>query len=133
MQSFSPRTGLALAGISGAIGVAMGAFGAHALKPVLPLQVMTIFETAVRYHLLHTLALLGTAVLVAVFPGRAGPLRWSGALFVAGIVLFSGSLYGLALSGLRVLGAVTPVGGVAWVAAWGLLAWAFLRGEGGRS
>lgn len=115
------------AGVSGALGVALGAFGAHVLKPLLPLQVMTIFETAVRYHLFHTLALLGCAVLLELHPARARWLRWAAWAFAAGIVLFAGSLYGLALGNLRWLGIVTPVGGVAWVAAWALLAIAFWR------
>jgi uncharacterized membrane protein YgdD (TMEM256/DUF423 family) len=121
---------LTLAGVLGALGVALGAFGAHALKPVLPLQAMTIFETAVRYHLLHSLALLGCGLAMEVFPARAARLRWSAALFVVGIVLFSGSLYGLAVSDLTVLGLLTPLGGVAWVAAWGWFAWSVRRGRG---
>ena len=105
----------------------MGAFGAHALRPILPLQVMTIFETAVRYHLLHTLALLGCALLLAQFPRRERLLRGAAWGFALGIVLFSGSLYGIALGNQRWLGLVAPLGGVAWVLAWGLLAAAFWR------
>ena len=116
---------LVATGAFGAIGVAAGAFGAHALRLWLPLQVMTIFETAVRYHLLHTLALLGCAVLLHLFPARAGVLRLAAWGFAAGIVLFPGSLYVYALTGLRPAALVTPLGGVAWVLAWGLLAWAF--------
>ncbi len=109
----------------------MGAFGAHALMAVLPLQMMTVFETAVRYQLFHALALLGCGVLMEVFPQRGRKLRWAGALFVLGIILFSGSLYGLSLSDVRVLRWLTPLGGLSWIVAWALLALAFLRREGG--
>lgn len=123
------RPALVWAGVFGALGVAMGAFGAHALKALLPLQVMTIYETAVRYHLLHALALLGCGILLQRDPHRERLLRWAAWGFGAGIVLFSGSLYGIALTGQRWLGLVTPLGGVAWVAAWALLAAAYWRRE----
>ena len=116
------------AGASGALGVALGAFGAHALKVWLPLQQMTIYETAVRYHLLHTLALLGVAALGAAVPARARALNWVARGFLLGIVLFSGSLYALALTGLSWFGAITPLGGAAWIAAWAGLAWSFRSG-----
>ncbi len=119
------RPWLCWAGVFGALGVAMGAFGAHLLRPILPLQLMTIFETAVRYQLFHALALLGCAVLMTLHPRRARLLRWAAWGFAAGIVLFSGSLYALTMSDQRWLGLVTPVGGVAWIAAWGLLVAAF--------
>ena len=118
------------AGISGALGVALGAFGAHALRLWLPLQQTTIYETAVRYHLLHALALFATALWMELAPARAAALRPVARLFLAGIVLFSGSLYGLSVAGLEWLGAVTPLGGAAWIAAWGWLAWAAWRGGG---
>jgi uncharacterized membrane protein YgdD (TMEM256/DUF423 family) len=127
----SSRPWLVWAGVFGALGVALGAFGAHALRPILPLQVMTIFETAVRYHLLHALALLGCGVLLELHPGRARWLRWAAWGFAAGIVLFSGSLYALALTNQRWLGLVTPLGGIAWVLAWALLALAFWRRAAG--
>ena len=112
-------------GIFGAVGVAMGAFGGHVLRPILPLQVMTIFETAVRYHLFHTLALLGTAALMAQYPDKAGGLRYVAQLLVAGLVLFSGGLYGLSLTGMEWLAWGTPVGGICWIAAWIGMAWIF--------
>lgn len=121
------RIWLIWSGVLGALGVAMGAFGAHVLKPLLPLQMMAIFETGVRYHLFHVLALLGVAVLMAVFPDRERPLRLAAWLLVIGVVLFSGSLYALVLTDWRFLGAVTPLGGLAWVAAWLLVAYAFRR------
>lgn len=121
------RPWLIAAGLFGALGVAMGAFGAHLLRPVLPLQVMAIYETAVRYHLYHALALLACAVLLGLFPERERLLRWAAWGFAAGIVLFSGSLYAMTLTDQRWLGIITPIGGLAWLAAWVLLAAAFWR------
>ncbi len=122
------RRWIAAAGISGALAVSMGAFGAHGLRAVLPLQAMAIYETAVSYHFWHTLALLACGVLAALWPERERWLNWAGAGFLAGIVLFSGSLYGLALSDQRWLGLVTPVGGLCWIAVWLILAWAAFKG-----
>lgn len=113
---------LMIAGFSGALAVALGAFGAHLLRAVLPLQMMTIFETAVRYHLLHTLALLATALLARQIGGTPPLLRVAGWLFVAGIILFPGSLYALTMSDIRMLGLLTPVGGLCWITAWLCLA-----------
>ena len=124
---------VALAGVMGALGVALGAFGAHVLKLWLPLQKMTIFETAVRYHLFHALALLAAALLMTARPARAAGLRWVAGLYLAGIVLFSGGLYGAALSDLDALMWAAPLGGVAWIAAWCLLAWLFWRARGSDS
>ncbi len=107
-----------LGAVSGFCGVALGAFGAHALRERLSPELLAVFETAVRYQMFHALALLGVALLAP----RASVAGW---LFVAGTVLFSGSLYGLALSGSRWLGAVTPVGGLCFLAGWAALAWAF--------
>ncbi len=121
------RPWLATAGGLGALGVLLGAFGAHLLRPWLPLQVMTVYETAVHYLQIHVLALLGTGLLLERFPERRRALAWAARGFVAGCVLFSGSLVALALSGWNWLGLVTPVGGVAWVAAWLCLAAAFAR------
>lgn len=124
MQRTVARRWIATAGISGAAAVSLGAFGAHGLRAVLPLQAMTIYETAVSYHFWHTLALLGCGILMGVWPERERVLGWSAAGFAAGIVLFSGSLYGLSMSDQRWLGLITPVGGLCWIAAWLLLAWA---------
>lgn len=114
---------LVVAGLLGGVGVALGAFGAHGLRFWLPLQKVTIFETAVRYHLFHTLALFGTAILLELFPARAAGLGRVAWLFLGGLLLFSGSLYAYALTDLRVFAWVTPVGGVAWMLAWFALAW----------
>jgi uncharacterized membrane protein YgdD (TMEM256/DUF423 family) len=121
------RTFLALGAISGAIAVAAGAFGAHALKARLPEDLLAVFETGARYHMFHALALVAAAWAAARFPGAAA--GWAGWLFLAGTVLFSGSLYALALSGVRALGAITPLGGVALIAGWVALAAAALRGR----
>lgn len=103
-----------------AAGVALGAFGAHGLRSRLAPDLLAIYETGVRYHLVHGLAACLAALLVRT--GLGGRAQAAGWLFVAGIVIFSGSLYLLALTGTRWLGAVTPLGGVAWITGWVLLA-----------
>ena len=107
------------------LGVAAGAFGAHALKSRLTPDMLAVFEVGVRYQLVHALALLAVAWAITRWPGRAA--LYAGVLFIAGIVLFSGSLYLLALTGERSLGAITPFGGVAFLAGWACLAWAASR------
>jgi uncharacterized membrane protein YgdD (TMEM256/DUF423 family) len=110
-------TGAAL----GALGVVLGAFGAHLLRNSLTPEFLSTYETAVRYLQLHALALLATGILMAhPSPGRW--LRWAAWGFAAGCLLFSGSLVLLALSGWTWLGAITPFGGLAWIAAWIALA-----------
>lgn len=108
--------------VLGLAGVLLGAFGAHLLRLWLPLQAVTIFETGVRYHLFHVLALFGVALMIELFPQRARGLQWVAGLFLSGILLFSGSLYVLAMTGSRLISWITPVGGAAWLAAWGTLA-----------
>ncbi len=117
---------LFIAALSGFLAVALGAFGAHGLKARLSEDMMAVYQTAVQYHFYHTLALLAVAVLLAGGLQSAA-LRASGWLFAAGIVVFSGSLYALALSGMRVLGAVTPLGGLLFLAGWVALAAAAYR------
>jgi len=107
------------------LGVAAGAFGAHGLKNRLTPDMLAVFETGVRYQLIHALALLAVAWACSRWPGRAASA--AGILFLIGIVVFSGSLYLLALTGVRSFGAVTPVGGVAFLAGWACLAWAGWR------
>jgi uncharacterized membrane protein YgdD (TMEM256/DUF423 family) len=114
------RTLIFLAGILGFLGVAAGAFGTHALKDRLSPEMLAIFETGVRYHLIHVLALLGAAWVADRIPNNR-PV-WAGRLFMIGILVFSGSLYILALTGVRWLGAVTPLGGVCLLMGWILLA-----------
>jgi uncharacterized membrane protein YgdD (TMEM256/DUF423 family) len=112
--------------VLGAIGVAAGAFGAHALRTRVAPEMLAVFETGVRYHLVHGLALLAAGWAAARWPGPA--VSAAGWLFVAGILLFSGSLYALALSGVRALGLITPIGGAAFILGWIALAWAAWRG-----
>jgi uncharacterized membrane protein YgdD (TMEM256/DUF423 family) len=119
------RIFLALGALSAAISVAAGAFGAHALKARLSEDLLAVFETGARYQMFHALGILAAAWACGRFPGAAA--TWAGWLFAAGTVLFSGSLYALALSGVRALGAITPVGGVAFIAGWIALAAAALR------
>ena len=117
----SGRT-LAIAGLLLALATACGAFGAHALKTHLAPDRLQLWETAVRYHFFQALGLLGVGL--ALRSVDAAMLRNAAALIVVGIVLFSGSLYALSLGGPRVLGALTPVGGLAWIAGWLLFAYA---------
>ena len=104
------------------VGVAAGAFGAHGLKSRLDADMLAIFETGVRYQMYHSFALVAAAWAAARWPGAATSA--AGWCFVAGVVVFSGTLYALALGGPRWLGAVTPIGGVAFLAGWLCLAWA---------
>src|SRR6476659_3272802 len=115
-----------LGSISALIAVAAGAFGAHALRARLPADLLAVFETGARYQMYHALGLLAVAWAVTRWPGP-WPVR-AGWLFLAGTVLFSGSLYALALTGVRWLGAVTPLGGVAFLAGWLCLALGASRG-----
>ena len=112
--------------VSAFVAVAAGAFGAHALKTRLGTDLLAVFETAARYQMYHALALI--AVAWAMSRWATPPLRAAGWLFLAGTILFSGSLYLLALTGARGLGAVTPFGGVCFLAGWLLLAVGVWRG-----
>jgi uncharacterized membrane protein YgdD (TMEM256/DUF423 family) len=103
------------------VAVAGGAFGAHSLKAILAPDLLAVFETGIRYQMYHALALLAVGWAAHQYPQAS--FHISGWLFVAGIVLFSGSLYVLALSGVRWLGAITPLGGVCFLAGWGVFAW----------
>ena len=119
------RLFFALGALAAFIAVALGAFAAHGLKSRLEPAMLATFETGVRYHMYHALALLAVAWAATRWPGTA--INASGWLFVAGIVLFSGSLYALSLTGLRWLGAITPFGGLAFLIGWLCLAWAAWR------
>lgn len=117
-----------LAGVVAAgVAVAAGAFGAHGLEGRVPPARLEAFKTGVSYQMYHALALLFVG-LAAGQAGGGGPLVWAGYAFIAGIVLFSGSLYVLVLTDTGWLGAVTPLGGVAFLAGWALLAWHFVGG-----
>ncbi|MGD8360129.1 MAG: DUF423 domain-containing protein [Gemmatimonadota bacterium] len=111
----------------GLLAVALGAFGAHGLRGRLSPGDLAIFEVAVRYQMYHALGLVLVAVLAALAPGFRG--RGVGWAFTLGVLIFSGSLYALVLTGQRWLGALTPLGGVAFLVGWGALAWSFIRRE----
>jgi uncharacterized membrane protein YgdD (TMEM256/DUF423 family) len=112
---------ITLASLSGMLAVMFGAFGAHALRSRLDDYAMGVFQTAVQYHFYHSLALLAVGI-VALSQPQTVLLRSSGWLFLLGIVIFSGSLYLLGITGVRWLGAVTPLGGLAFIGGWACLA-----------
>ena len=124
----SVKIWLVLGSVGMLLAVAMGAFGAHALKKALAPDLMAIYETAVHYHVYHALGLLVIGLLALHLPSTV-LLHWSGILMAVGLLLFSGSLYALSLSGIRWLGAITPIGGVAFLLAWLLLAVAIMKGD----
>jgi len=119
------RLFLIIGALSGAISVGAGAFGAHALRPRLEARLFEVFETAAQYQMYHALALVAVAWVASRWP--AALVNASGWLFLAGTILFSGSLYAMALTGVRALGAITPLGGVCFIAGWLSLAAAVLR------
>lgn len=116
------RIFISVAAILGGLSVAAGGFASHALKEKLSERALEIFETAARYQMYHSLALLLVALLLmrAEFP--VPTLIVTGWLFIVGIAIFSGSLYALSLTGVKLLGAITPLGGAAFIAGWGTLA-----------
>ena len=120
------RVFLILGAVNALLAVLLGAFGAHALKPRLSAELMAVYQTGIHYHLFHALGLLVVGLLATQLPASA-PLKWSGWLMLAGIVFFSGSLYALSMSGLRWLGAITPLGGMAFILAWALFVIAVLK------
>lgn len=118
------RLWLLLSACAGFTGVALGAFAAHGLKHQLTPAYLAVFQAGTHYQLIHALALFGVGLLALLRPSRL--LHCAGALFALGILLFSGSLYALSLSGIRALGMITPGGGVAFLGGWlclGLAAW----------
>ena len=115
------------AAAAGFLGVAFGAFGAHALRARLSPEMLAVFETGVRYQMYHAFAAIAAAWAFARWPKRVFGV--AGVLFLAGIVVFSGSLYALALTGERWLGAITPLGGLAFLAGWLCLAWGARRAQ----
>jgi len=119
------RTFFVIGALLGFLGVALGAMGAHALSGRLTPDRLAIYETAVRYQMYHALALLAVAWAVGRFPGGASAA--AGWAFAAGVLVFSGTLYALAFGAPRWLGAITPIGGLCFLAGWLLLAWSALR------
>lgn len=120
-----PRLFLILGAVVAGLGVALGAFGAHGLTDRVTPERLETFKMGVQYHLIHALALLVVSWAATQWPGWA--VHASGYLFLVGIVLFSGSLYVLVLTDTSWLGAITPLGGVAFIVGWGLLAWGVFR------
>jgi uncharacterized membrane protein YgdD (TMEM256/DUF423 family) len=120
------KTFLMLASLLGALAVALGAFGAHTLESRLSADLLSTYEVGVRYHVYHVLALLGVVAVISRWPDASAAV-WAGWLFVIGILIFSGSLYILAFTGIRWLGAITPIGGVAFIAGWLCLFWVAWR------
>ena len=116
------KTFLLLGAVAAFLAVALGAFGAHGLRSRLSPEMMAVFQTGVQYHMAHALAL----ILVAGVMGRMSGwlIQTAGWCFVAGIVFFSGSLYLLAITGVTILGAITPIGGLLFLAGWACLAFA---------
>ncbi|GKS62938.1 membrane protein [Nitrospira sp.] len=112
--------------VSAGLGVAAGAFGAHMLKDLLEPNMLAVYDTATRYQMYHAFGLVLTGLVVRV--GRDRGAAKAGWLFLAGTLLFCGSLYGVSLLGIRWLGAVTPVGGVLFIVGWLILGWRGLKG-----
>ena len=121
MMPSMDRTFLLLGAVFGFLGVALGAFGAHGLRSKLSPEMLNVFETGVRYHMYHVFALLIVAAAIGHL-GSARLLVMAGWLFFGGILIFSGSLYALALTGTGILGAITPIGGLLFLAGWAALA-----------
>jgi uncharacterized membrane protein YgdD (TMEM256/DUF423 family) len=117
---------LLLGSINAALAVGLGAFGAHGLRGKLSEDLLGTYQTGVQYHFYHALGLFAVALVASLLP-ESTLVKWSGWLMFAGIILFSGSLYVLSVTGIRWLGAITPLGGVAFISAWLLLALAVLK------
>jgi uncharacterized membrane protein YgdD (TMEM256/DUF423 family) len=108
---------MTIAGVNGLLAVGIGAFGAHIIRPTITPESFATFQTGVLYHMVHTLALLGISILITKFK-NVSILNAGGWFFTFGIVLFSGSLYLLSISGVKILGAITPLGGLSLICAW---------------
>lgn len=119
------RLFLTAGAISGALAVLLGAFGAHLLKQMISPDMLEIYQTGIHYQFYHTFALLCVGILMNFNPSKT--LRWSGYLFIAGTIIFSGFLYVLALTGVKALGMIVPIGGLTLVVAWILLLVHILR------
>lgn len=122
----NPRSLILCGALIQALGVAAGAFGAHGLKRLVAPDLLDIWRTAAHYQLIHGAGLL---LVAALWPHLAtGPAAWAGGLMLAGLAVFSGSLYALVLTDVRALGAITPIGGLMMILSWLALAWAAWRG-----
>ncbi len=118
---------LTIGSLAMALAVGLGAFGAHGLKSILTDEMMNIFETGVKYHFYHAIGLLIVGLITQSLPDSS-LLKWSGWLMVGGILIFSGSLYVLATTGIKWLGAITPIGGLCFITSWILMALAICKG-----
>jgi uncharacterized membrane protein YgdD (TMEM256/DUF423 family) len=116
-----------LGSLNAGLSVILGAFGAHVLKEQLTERLMTTFQTGIQYHFFHALGLIAVAFVASQLPG-SNLVKWSGWLMFGGILLFSGSLYLLSITGIRWFGAITPLGGVAFIVSWLLLALSAFKG-----
>lgn len=116
------RTFFVIGSLLGSVSVALGAFGAHALRDRIEASLLANYQTGVSYMFYHTVALFIVVLALTRWPGSSQAV-WAGWLFVIGIIFFSGSLFLMAFTGMRWLGAITPIGGVAFIAGWLLLAW----------
>ena len=116
---------ISISAVLGLVGVALGAFGAHGLKERLSADMMSVYQTGSHYHLIHALALLGIGILARQMDVTA--IKVAGISMIFGIFVFSGSLYALAISGVRILGAITPIGGVGFMIGWAALAVAAIQ------
>lgn len=125
----SGKTFAAAGALGMAVAIGLGAFGAHALRESLSPRMIEVYQTAVLYHLVHSIGLFAVAQAAHYTP-RAAMVRAAGWTMIGGTVIFSGSLYLLAATGIRWLGAMTPIGGIALIAAWAFLAAALIRGDG---
>lgn len=119
------RLFLTAGAISGALAVLLGAFGAHMLKQVLSPDMLEVYKTGIQYQFYHTFALLAVGILMHLKPTKS--LKWSGYLFISGTSIFSGFLYLLAITGIKSLGMIVPIGGLTLVAAWILLLFYVLK------
>lgn len=128
-MSSTAKLFLTLGGINAALVVILGAFGAHGLKAKISTDMLAVYQTGVHYHLFHALGLMVVGLVAAQMTDSAY-LKWSGWLMLAGIVLFSGSLYLLSVSGMRWLGAITPIGGLSFIVAWMLFVVALFKSAG---
>jgi uncharacterized membrane protein YgdD (TMEM256/DUF423 family) len=121
---------LTLGALAGMLAVMLGAFGAHALRAKLTPDLLVVYNTAVQYHFWHALGLVAVGIVAIHLPASA-PLKWAGWLMFTGVLVFSGSLYLLAITGARWLGAIAPIGGTAFILSWALFAIAIARAPSG--
>ncbi|EKR73210.1 PF04241 family protein [Leptospira noguchii str. 1993005606] len=126
-MTLKQKTILAFSSLFGFLGVALGAFGAHGLKSILSPEMLAIYETGNRYHLIHSILPLILAITGFVNQSRTAWI--SSILFLAGILIFSGSLYILSITGIKILGAITPIGGISFLIAWALLGFSVIQSK----